>query len=685
MNYFLKPASGIIIYFLILCNFFLGAQDFNDYKNIESSGVIPEDFMTLSSTKFQEDQLRIEKKESNFIKNTQKQFFLESNFFVNEFLQNGKVLFNDPLGIYVNKVLAQLLKNQPELKSTIRVYIVKSSIINAFATDKGIILLNIGLLSKLETEAQLAFVLAHEITHFTKRHVLNRYVQNEKMVKGEIEYTSKDIESKLFTRTTYAKAQEMEADMEGLELLLKTPYNHAAGKQVMEILASDIPFKPKATFDPELLSFKTKPVRKFTTISIDSITTTDGVETENPSHPAISERIKALETKVAAAKKGIATQDYISSKEEFLLMRKSARFELCNLFLQNAKVEPAIFSINQLLLEYPDSKYLRKLLCKSLYLQAKTGVNVQQFQFGENSHDNPRDIQYIGKYLSQLSPSEKNAMAILSYLKFYPDQQNLSKEIRFRDLLYDFKYQLEKDSSVYFNQVKATILQDSLSNKILASFTDPKEIVSGKNKKTKGGANISSLLIIDPTYRIFDLRREKQERYIASEKSLIEYHDQIEDISNKLSINTTIGSSINLEKGEIKKFNDQSTLRVYLEEITSNGNDIIAVDYEKVNDICNFYKTDNLGIIGTYSFHLKKPAIFKIGLLLWTGVVFPLLPLGIYYAVVPTYRTYNVLYVINARNQAVVVKDIKESKFRDSKGVVNSITYYQFQKMRKSK
>ena len=47
--------------------------------------------------------------------------------------------------------------------------------INAFALPNGSIYVTTGLLSRMENEAQLAGVLAHEVTHVTNRHTYLEY------------------------------------------------------------------------------------------------------------------------------------------------------------------------------------------------------------------------------------------------------------------------------------------------------------------------------------------------------------------------------------------------------------------------------------------------------------------------------------------------------------------------------
>src|SRR6478609_3291021 len=108
------------------------AQDFNNYTNIKSSGKIPADFLVLSSSKFEADKTTISEDEDAFVKRSKKKFYLENNFLVDELLHNGKVLYNDPIGIYINKIIARILVNKPELQKKIRAYVVLSDIVNAY-------------------------------------------------------------------------------------------------------------------------------------------------------------------------------------------------------------------------------------------------------------------------------------------------------------------------------------------------------------------------------------------------------------------------------------------------------------------------------------------------------------------------------------------------------------------------
>ena len=81
---------------------------------------------------------------------------------------NGGYLYKDgELEAYVAGVMRKLY---PEYADTIRVRILDSPSLNAFALPNGSVYINTGMLARLDNEAQLATVLAHEGVHFTHKH-----------------------------------------------------------------------------------------------------------------------------------------------------------------------------------------------------------------------------------------------------------------------------------------------------------------------------------------------------------------------------------------------------------------------------------------------------------------------------------------------------------------------------------
>ncbi len=85
-------------------------------------------------------------------------------------VSQGLLLRERSANQYLNQVGLSLVPDVDERGPNFNFYIVKESSVNAFAMPNGNIYMHVGLLAKLENEAQLAHVLGHEIAHVIQRH-----------------------------------------------------------------------------------------------------------------------------------------------------------------------------------------------------------------------------------------------------------------------------------------------------------------------------------------------------------------------------------------------------------------------------------------------------------------------------------------------------------------------------------
>lgn len=170
-------------------------------------------------------------------------------------LHSGKVLFGDSITTYVNDLAAELLKDDLDLKGELRFYTIKSNEVNAFATNQGIIFITMGLLAKIKNEAQLAFVLSHEIAHYQKEHsiasVLDR-VNVLNQTKGD-KYSGADNRIRLLS--TFSKEKEFEADSLGFLRFASNGFRIDESKSMMDILLySEMPIM-NSYFQPAFWSW----------------------------------------------------------------------------------------------------------------------------------------------------------------------------------------------------------------------------------------------------------------------------------------------------------------------------------------------------------------------------------------------------------------------------------------------
>jgi predicted Zn-dependent protease len=88
----------------------------------------------------------------------------------------GNVLNGSTNLTQLNNLVAQLLQNQPATGFEFKLHLLDDPMPNAFAIPGGQLFVNQGLLDLFETREEVAGVMAHEISHVTKRHGLRQIV-----------------------------------------------------------------------------------------------------------------------------------------------------------------------------------------------------------------------------------------------------------------------------------------------------------------------------------------------------------------------------------------------------------------------------------------------------------------------------------------------------------------------------
>lgn len=124
--------------------------------------------------------------------------------------------------------------------------VLDSGIINAFALPGGKVFISRGLLERLESEAEMAGVLGHEIGHVTAQHVDERISQamllefGVALIGGFTESELAAFGASLFSsgyQLKFSRDQETEADAQGLKYMTAAGYAPRAMLEVLEVLA----------------------------------------------------------------------------------------------------------------------------------------------------------------------------------------------------------------------------------------------------------------------------------------------------------------------------------------------------------------------------------------------------------------------------------------------------------------
>jgi predicted Zn-dependent protease len=186
-------------------------------------------------------------------------------------------VYDDPLlEEYLAAVADRLLPDEVRAAGGpgIRVGVLRDPTLNAFALPHGRIWIHTGLLSRLENEAQLATILAHELTHVTHRHAL-RFTRDARQKQvlytvaamaasigvaaaaGSRSSAGDPVGAAVLSQTAnavlglglalatlaaihgYGRELEREADREGLARLVSAGYDPAEAPRVFELLLAE--------------------------------------------------------------------------------------------------------------------------------------------------------------------------------------------------------------------------------------------------------------------------------------------------------------------------------------------------------------------------------------------------------------------------------------------------------------
>ena len=449
----------------------LFCQDFDNYMPIEPTGKVPERFIIPTVKKYQKDVAGISKKENGRTRRAMKEFYLDANYEVDELLHSGKVLYNDPLSDYVNRVLDQLLSNNPDLRKQVEVYIVKSGEVNAFTHFNGTIFVTMGMLAKVRSEAELAFILGHEVTHYEKQHGIDKFVLQKDIDRGRGRFGSASDVQKLLARRAYSKDKETEADEGALAKYLKTSYSKgdaiSSFDDVMEY--SELPFDTipfdKKFIESEGLSlpqsyFLDKPTPVKPLEDGDTFSTHPGSE-------ARKQHIISLfkNTDFNGSKK------FLVGESEFYKVQKMARYELSTIELEDFNYEKSLYNSYLLMKTYGDGRYVKRSVALALYGIAKYQDH-HRFDkivsYYNEYQGAPQQIYYL---FEQLHYSESNTLA-LKYVwnvsKTYPADEEMKAMAA--DLImeeeynyYPFKKDEDKEKSPKEVKTKSLHRKDRLA------------------------------------------------------------------------------------------------------------------------------------------------------------------------------------------------------------------------------
>lgn len=144
--------------------------------------------------------------------------------------ESSEIVYRDPaLETYLDEVAHRLQPPPVFAAIPFRIRVVRNPYLNAFTLPNGRIYLHTGMLARMDNEAQLATLLAHEMTHATHRHALREWrdLQNHVAWAAGLNSILPGIGTLAgFAGVRgYSRELETEADDEGLRLVVNAGYD----------------------------------------------------------------------------------------------------------------------------------------------------------------------------------------------------------------------------------------------------------------------------------------------------------------------------------------------------------------------------------------------------------------------------------------------------------------------------
>jgi len=356
--------------------------------------------------------------------------------------KNSHFLYGSPLQGFLDATLKNICASNPEIpEDEIFIIPTRDWLPNASSMGDGTILLNMGLLRRLDNESQLAFILCHEIAHFTLSH-LEKTVEHQaekledKSLKRNIKRSIRRgnyqdalglLEVVIYDQRKNDRTQEAQADSLGMAYLANTDYDLHQALSCLELLdtideekyAENINIK--ATFNTTQYPFKERWIEEEKTMfggthlgfDLQPVFNQDSLRT----HPACLERKDTLHHIFLENILTHTGKPYLQDSAYFHQWVQAADFEIVEGLYQNGATAYALYQCLKLLKIYPDNSYLITMagLCLLQVQEAMLNHQLEEYvPLPQRQFD--KDFKQVCTFLHRLRLREIAALTY-HYLK----------------------------------------------------------------------------------------------------------------------------------------------------------------------------------------------------------------------------------------------------------------------------
>lgn len=197
---------------------------------------------------------------------------------------------------YINRIHQRLLQSNEALAKATQVVVINDFQVNAFCHPNGVIAITTGLLARLETEGELAFVIAHEAAHYALDHSFIRHSSSEMEEEGNYFSSSKTLNAhRQYLKRS--KEHELAADSEAVKTMQAAGYGITEAEALLiKLFRSDLPMEMKPlSHSPLIDGIDFQLPEKLVLKDTSGFRTNYNYRDEGHTHPNIGERITAVQ------------------------------------------------------------------------------------------------------------------------------------------------------------------------------------------------------------------------------------------------------------------------------------------------------------------------------------------------------------------------------------------------------
>lgn len=391
---------------------------------------IPSEVYSRLKKRLVEDKAKIttKGKQGNYIRSLHDRRF---EYLVKSF-NEGYFIVDHPLTTFLTKVASRIYDANPNLSQNVNIFAFNSSAPNAVSFGEGTICIMLGLLERLETEDQVAYILCHEFAHYYANHAEKNFadlaaLNYDKELKHKIDdavnspYGRYSRLKALFNQiglsvTYHSRKSEFEADSLGLVYYLKTGYDRRAPLRVMQILeqADKETFRHNIDFK-KYFDFNDFPFKdSWTAYSKSNIVYGNANDEETDAlktHPNCKSRFGRLKRQLNNLIEPDTAQFH--SDKTLKGLNQLASLEIINSHYYFKQYGKALFNSLLLADSFPDNPYPHAMIAKSLY----------QLHRAQKNHDlhtvlelpDPRFDENYDRFLTFINKLRLHELANIAY------------------------------------------------------------------------------------------------------------------------------------------------------------------------------------------------------------------------------------------------------------------------------